>query len=109
MKRLVLAKVVGSARQVLAIFVALLAIAGVGYLVSHKLSNPSHYAYGDCFHPAGIYHGPIQPGSGCRPPTRAVWQIPLAIVIGAGGLGAALLIAGGPRRPRHLTAYRPPA
>ena len=108
MKGLVLGKVVESVRQVLAVFIVLLAIAGAAYLGSHKLSNPSHYQYGECFHPAGLYHGPIQT-LGCMPPTRAAWQIPLAIVIGVGGLGAAILITRRPGRPQHLTAYRPPA
>jgi hypothetical protein len=106
MKGLVLSRVVGSMRQVLAIVVALLTIAGTAYLVRHKLSNPDNYRYWQCFSPAGVFHGWPPP---CAPPARAVWQIPLAIVIGVGGLGAAALITTRPRRPRQLPTYRPPA
>jgi hypothetical protein len=97
MKRIVLAGVVGSTRQLLAIVIAVAAIAGAGYLVSHKLSNPDHYAYGGCPF-QGIDHGFPRP---CRPPTRAPWQIPLAIVIAVGGLGVAVVVVGDGRR-RHV-------
>jgi hypothetical protein len=107
MKGLVLAKFIGSARQVLAVFVALVAIAGAAYLVSHKLSKHGDYAYGYCPPHFGTTLITVQ--SPCRLPTRAFWQIPLAIVIGVGGLGAAALITSRPRSPRRLTAYRPPA
>ena len=99
MTRFGLSAVIGSVRQMLAVVIALLAIAGAVYLVSHKLSNPDHYAYGSCFHgPFGITHGIIQ-FHGCNPPTRAVWQIPLAAVLAILGLGAAVVVAG--ERPRR--------
>jgi len=106
MRGLALTAVVDSMRQVLAVVIALLAIAGAAFLGSHKLSNPDHYQYGGCFSRDYINNGWPLP---CRPPTRAAWQIPLALLIGVGGLAAAVLITSKPRRPRQLTAYRPPA
>ena len=96
MKGFALAAAIRSVRQVLAIFVALLAIAGTAYLGTHKLSNPDHYAYGVC-----PWYGRIQHGlpRSCSPPTHFAWQIPLAVVIGIGGLGATVVLAG--RRPRR--------
>jgi hypothetical protein len=98
MERFVLAAVFGSTRRLLAVVVAGLAIAGAGYLISHKLSNPDHYRYGHCPVPDTIVHGPIRV-SPCRPPAMAVWQIPLALVIAVGGLGAAAVLIGA--RPRR--------
>ena len=80
-------------RRLLATVFAVLAIAGTAYLVSHKLSNPDDYRYGSC-----PFHFAMEPLP-CSPPTRAAWQIPLAIVIAVGGLGAALVVAG--ERPRR--------
>lgn len=101
MERFSLAAVVGSMRQALAIFIVLAAIALTAFLVSHNLSNPDHYAYGVCPWYGHISHGYPPP---CRPPTRAAWQIPLAVLIALGGLGAAVAVtsrrswrrAGGP-------------
>jgi hypothetical protein len=93
----------------LAFSIAVLAIAGTSYLVSHRLNNPDHYRYGVCpwyGHPS---HGPPR---SCRPPARAPWQIPLAVVIMLGGLGTAVLVAGErPRRraPAPELGSRPPA
>jgi hypothetical protein len=91
MKALVLAAAIGSVRQVLAIFIAVLAIAGAAYLGTHRLSNPDHYAYGGCPWYGEVLHGPLR---SCSPPTRFAWQIPLAVVIGIGGLGAAMALGG---------------
>ncbi|MGH3053502.1 MAG: hypothetical protein ACRDL7_00815 [Gaiellaceae bacterium] len=100
MTRLVLAAVIGSVRRLLAIFIAVLAIAGAAYLGSHKLSNPSHYEYGGC--PSHFGTTFISPGHRlCSPPTLAAWQIPLAVVIALGGLGAAFVVVG--ERPRRRT------
>jgi hypothetical protein len=109
MERFSLAAVVGSMRQALAILILLPTIALTAFLVSHRLSNPDHYQYGYCPHPPYITHGPTQP---CRAPTRAAWQLPLAVVIGIGGLGAAVAVsskrswrhAGGPEERRVLRA-----
>ena len=100
MMRFALAAVIGSTRRLLAVIIAVLAIAGTAYLISHKLSNPDHYAYGSCGD-----QGPIQlfhaGDSYCSQPTRATWQIPLAVVIAILGSGAAIAVASRPWRPRH--------
>ena len=98
MKGFALAGVIGSMRQALAIVIALLAIAGTAYLVTHKLSNPDGYQYGICTWYGQVLHGPLR---ACGPPTRAAWQIPLAVVIGLGGLGAAVTVTR--RRPSRPT------
>ena len=103
MKGFVLSSVVGSVRQLLSIIIAVLAgrrKSGAD-LGSHKLSNPDHYRYGGCFSQNLINHGwPLQ----CLPPTRAAWQIPVAILIGTVGLGAAAVV-GGERRRRRVEAF----
>jgi len=105
MRRFALAAVIGSARRLLAVVIAVLAIAGTAYLSSHRLSNPDHYAYGSCGD-----QGPIQlvhaGYSYCSPPTRAAWQIPLAVVIAILGSGAAIAVASRPCRPRHEGVLR---
>lgn len=100
MKRFTLAAVIGSLRQVLAILILLLAIPTTAYLVSRKLSNPDHYQYGFCPSEGFVYHAPPPP---CSPPTRAAWQIPVAVVIAIGGLGAAVAVAS-TRSRRHAGA-----
>ena len=35
-------------RQAIAIFIVLVTVALTAFLVTHKLSNPDHYAYGYC-------------------------------------------------------------
>jgi hypothetical protein len=85
MKRFGLAAVIGSVRQALAIFILLATAPAASFLVSHRLSNPDHWAYGGCPHPDYIIHA----YSPCRPPSQFAWQIPLAVVIALGGLGAA--------------------
>jgi hypothetical protein len=92
MKGFALAAVTGSLRQVLAIVIAVASIAGTAYLVTHKLSNPDNYRYGGCYH-AFVTQEPLP----CRHPTRTAWQIPLAVVVAIGGLGAAVLVTS--RRP----------
>ena len=87
------AAVVG-VRQLLALTIAVSAIAGAAYLVGHKLSNPYHYPYGGCFDYGTINNGPVPR---CSLPTRAAWQIPLAVVIGVVGLGSTVVVIG--RRP----------
>ena len=103
MTRFALASVVGSMRQLLAVMVAVLAVSGTAYLVSHKLSNPDHYSAvgrGLCNRPS---YGELMGGPPpCSPPTRAAWQIPIAIVIAAVGLGAAVKVAGERRPWRHV-------
>jgi hypothetical protein len=90
-----LAAVIRSVRQVLAIFVVVVAIAGAGYLGIHKLGAPQNYAFGRCSYPQGVYHGPIPT---CRPPTRLAWQLPVAVVVALGGLGAAVALGGSTER-----------
>jgi hypothetical protein len=97
MKGFVLEAVISSTRRLLAVGIVLLAIAGTSYLGSHKLDNPDHYRYGGC--PFHVTHG--WPPA-CRPPARAAWQIPVAILLAAAGLGAAVVVAGErPRRHAH--------
>ena len=95
MKGFALAAVVG-VRQLLALIIAVMAIAGAAYLSSHKLDRHGDYAYGSCPPHFGTTlisrSGPL-----CGPPTRGAWQIPLALLIGAVGLGAAILVM--PKRP----------
>jgi peptidoglycan/LPS O-acetylase OafA/YrhL len=94
--------VIGSLRQMLAAVIAVLAISGTYYLASHKLSNPDDYAYGECVYPPpGTL---VQEARPCRLPTRAAWQIPLAVVIALGGPGAAVVVAG--ERPRSARRSR---
>jgi hypothetical protein len=103
MKGLVLAAVIGSARQLLAIVVALLAIAGAAYYGTHEVGFPVHQAA--CYHSnPRIRHGNIP---SCRQPSPAAWQIPLAVVLAGLGLGAAVAVAGG--RPCRQAHYRAPA
>jgi hypothetical protein len=101
MERFAFAATFSSLRRLLAVVVAGLAVALAGFLISHRLSNPDHYAYGTCPWLGHVYHGPYYPS--CRPPARAVWQIPLAVVLVAGGLGAAAVLAG-PRPRRRAPA-----
>lgn len=101
MKEFVVAAVVG-ARQLLALVIALAAIGGAAYLGSHKLDKHGDYAYGSCPPHFGTTlitsSGPY-----CGPPTRGAWQSPVAILLGAFGLGAAVLVLGG-RRWRRVEA-----
>ena len=104
MRRFALAATVGSARKVLALVIALLAIAAAGYLGSHPLSNPDHMnAYGSCSVlqiPSDLmFHD-----YACAPPSRYVWQIPAAVLLGLAGLGMALVVAGRHRPRRSLPA-----
>ena len=91
MKALVLAAVIGSIRRLLAITIAVLTVAAAYYFGTHKLSNPDHYQYGGCPSYNVVVHS--RPPT-CLPPTLAGWQIPLAILIGAVGLGAAAAVSG---------------
>jgi hypothetical protein len=109
-------------RQVLAIVIAVLSIAGAGYLVSHDLSNPYHFVYykyppltaqgycGNNLPTGGITHGMHVR---CEPPTRAAWQIPLAVLLAILGLGAVGVVGSGAgraaRRPIPRLGARPPA
>ena len=105
MKRFVVAKVLGSTGRALSVVVALVAIAGAIYFGTHKLSNPDNYQSlpskggPGCVYPgpAPITH-PIQ--YHCSLPTRAAWQIPLAVVLTAVAMGA-ILAAGADVRPRR--------
>jgi len=107
MKRFVLAGVIGSVRQLLAVFIAVLAVAGAAYLSSHKLDKHGDYAYGYCPPHFGTTlitkSGPL-----CGPPTRGAWQIPLAVALAAFGLGAAAAVASD-RHWRHARAPAPDA
>jgi hypothetical protein len=117
-----LAALVASMRQLLAVVVAMLSIAGAGYLLSHKLSNPDHFVYekytlpgvqGSCpANPAPVITPGGLPIHDCEPPIRAAWQIPLAILLAILGLGAAGAV-GKPglaaARPISRLAAPPPA
>ena len=102
--------VADAVRQMLAIVIAIAAIAGAGYLLSHKLDNPDHFVYlryaaapqppgycerfntGEVIHPGEAHVPP------CQPPTRAAWQIPLAVLLAITGLGAAAMVGSGTGR-----------
>jgi hypothetical protein len=99
MTRFALATVVGSARRLLAVTIAVVAITGTAYLGSHKLSKHGDYAYGSCGFQSGVQI--VRSGDFCGPPTRGAWQVPLALVIAVLGLGAAVAVAGRPWRPTH--------
>lgn len=117
----VLAAATDSMRQMLAIVIAVLAIAGAGYLVSRNLSNPDHYVYlqyPDGTGAQGYCVGRNLPLGGiglppCDPPTRAAWQIPLAVLIALFGLGAAGVVGTGTGRAAGRAiprlGARPPA
>jgi hypothetical protein len=106
MKRFILAAVVGSLRWAVAVVIALVALSGAIYFGSHKLNNPDHYhALISDGGPGCVYPGPgrvIHPHQfRCSPPTRAAWQIPLAVLLVAVALGAVLASANEfPRRRR---------
>jgi hypothetical protein len=94
MKRFALAAVLGSMGRALAVVVALVALAGALYFGGHKLSNPDHYSAvggGICNRPFNGVHMEGPPP--CSPPTRAAWQIPLAVLLAAVALGAVLASA----------------
>jgi hypothetical protein len=88
MGRYVLASGIRAVRSALAICIALVAIAGATYLGTHRFNNPYHYDYGDCVAPQGIFHG----YRSCSRPSLFAWQIPLALVIGVGGVGVAVAL-----------------
>jgi hypothetical protein len=103
MKRFVLTTVLASLRQAIAVVVVLVALPAAVYLGTHRLSNPDNYqSLPSNGGPGCVYNLP-QPNHGdpppCSPPTRAAWQIPLAVVLGAVCLGAVL--AGANERPRR--------
>jgi hypothetical protein len=85
MTRFALAVVIGSMRNLLAIIIAVLAIAGAAYLGTHEVGFPVHQA--------ACYSGPRLSTPSCRQPTYAAWHMPLAIVLAALGLGAAAAVA----------------
>jgi hypothetical protein len=99
MKGIVLAAVIGSARQLLAIVVALLAIAGAAYFGTHEVGFPVHQAA--CYSAPRISQTPS-----CRQPTSAAWQIPLAIVLTVLGLGAAVAVRAGVPGAKLTTGRR---
>lgn len=101
MERLAFAATFSALRRVLAVAIAVLATFQAGFLITHKLSNPDHYAYGTCPWVGRVVHGPVQ-GLSCNPPTRALWQFPVAVLLLAGGLGAAAVVAD--PRPRRRAA-----
>ena len=63
------------------------AIAGAVYFASLKLDPHGHI---DC---TPNYSGGCVPGTFGWKPKRATWQIPIAIVIAAVGIGAAVAVA----------------
>jgi hypothetical protein len=99
MKRFVLDAVVGSLRWAVAVVIALVALAGSIYFVGHKLDNPDHYqSLPSKGGPGCVYYtGPGliigHQAPPCSPPTRAAWQIPLAVLLAAVALGAVLASA----------------
>ena len=99
MKRFVLAAVIGSMRRALAVVVVLVALPAAIYVGSHKLSNPDNYqSLRSNGGPGCVYtrvhrmrHPSLSPfGATCSPPTRAAWQIPLAVLLAAVAFGAVL-------------------
>jgi hypothetical protein len=110
--------VVAATRQLLAIVIAVLSIAGAGYLLSHKLNNPDHFSswnYPYCVSSPtdGLDHPIITQQHSCTPPARAAWQIPLAVLLAVLGLGAVGVVGSGTGRAAARTVprlgARPPA
>jgi hypothetical protein len=86
MKRFAFAATTGSIRRALALTIAVVALAGTVALGRARLDNPGHY-------PGCRYsrtHTLALSVAPCTPPTRATWQIPLALLIAVGGLAAAV-------------------
>lgn len=106
MRRFVLARAVGSARQLLALVVAVPAVAGALYLSIHQLDNPGHLNQWQVCPAPPHYILPVnlmmihRDRPPCQLPSRFVWQIPAGVLLGLAGLGSAAVIAG-PRRPRR--------
>src|SRR4051794_4489756 len=90
MARFAFAVVVGSVRNLLAIIIAVLAIAGAAYPGTHEVGFPVHQTA--CYSNPRL-HTPRLHTPSCRQPTYAAWQIPLAILLAALGLGAAAAVA----------------
>jgi hypothetical protein len=97
MKGFVLVAVIGSMRRALAVVVVLVALPAAIYVGSHKLSNPDNYhALRSEGGPGCVYTRQRVPptlspfGPTCSRPTRAAWQIPLAVLLAAVALGAVL-------------------
>jgi hypothetical protein len=99
MKGLVLAAVIGSVRQLLAIVVAVLAIAGAAYFGTHEVGFPVHQTA--CYVAPHDPRADLSPTPSCRQPNAAAWQIPVAIVLTVLGLGAAAVAGGRPWRHAH--------
>jgi hypothetical protein len=78
-------------RQALAIVVAALALAGAAFLASADLVMHGHYHCDTQGAPLGECN--LQGSYWVA--DRAAWQIPVAILIGAAGLGAAFLLVRG--------------
>src|SRR4051794_39821149 len=95
MARFAFAVVVGSMRNLLAIIIAVLAIAGAAYLGTHEVGFPVHQTA--CYSNPRLrtprLHTPRLHTPSCRQPTYAAWQIPLAILLAALGLGATAAVA----------------
>ena len=89
-------------RRALAVVVVLVALPAAIYVGSHKLGNPDNYqSLRSNGGPGCVYthvhymrHSTLLPfGPTCSPPTRAAWQIPLAVLLAAVALGAVLASA----------------
>lgn len=91
LRAFVLRAAVRSARQLVAVLIAALAIAGVGYLGSRPLDRS----------PVACTSQAVISIRQCWRWTRADWQIPAAVLLGLAGMGSALVVAGH-RRPRLL-------
>ena len=114
MKRFVLAAVIGSLKRALAVVVVLVALPAAIYVGSHKLSNPDNYqSLRSNGGPGCVYTGvqsprysPLLNPPACSPPTRAAWQIPLAVLLAAVALGA-VLAAGANEHPGRRSQPSP--
>ena len=91
MTRFVLATSASSARQLLAIAIALAAIGWGGYLGSHPLNRVR-----GCWDSGFCRTGTPALSS------RFVWQIPVAVLLGLAGVGSALVVTGRCRPERRL-------
>ena len=78
-------------RQGLAIVLAGIALAGAVYVGSVKLKAHGHFHCDT----AGGSSVICIPGTGHWTPARATWQLPVAIVIAAVGIGVAVVVARG--------------
>ncbi|MDX6481375.1 MAG: hypothetical protein QOG85_1885 [Gaiellaceae bacterium] len=96
----VLAVALRSARQMLAIVIAVLSIGLSAWFGGTPLNNPNHLGPSDRCWPRRA--SPTGPLTSCTLPSRYAFQTPIAVLLGLVGLGTALVVAGRRRPARDL-------